>query len=74
LCDFRIRFVPGAEFQESYLSLLSKRLGQRFGDSLRWKFESVDDIERERSGKTRFCISRVPQSDSPLIEAKVKSR
>jgi phenylacetate-CoA ligase len=69
LSDFRVRFVRGAEFEEAHLSLLSKRLGQRFGDSLRWKFESVDDIERERSGKTRFCISHVtsPQDPSAVV-------
>jgi hypothetical protein len=62
LCDFRVRFVPGSNFQQPDLSLLTKRLGQRFGSSLRWTFEQVADIERERSGKTRFCISHVSSS------------
>jgi phenylacetate-CoA ligase len=64
LCDFRVRFVPGSNFQQPDLSLLTKRLGQRFGSSLHWNLERVDDIERERSGKTRFCISHVSSSQA----------
>lgn len=65
LSDFRVRFVAGANFQLADVSLLKKRLGQRFGDTLRWKLEQVEDIERERSGKTRFCISHVTSSGTP---------
>lgn len=64
LSDFRVRFVAGANFQLADVSLLQKRLGQRFGDTLRWKLEQVEDIERERSGKTRFCISHVTSSST----------
>lgn len=65
LCDFRVRFVRGESYQKSDLKLLVKRLGQRFGTSLHWEFEPVDDIARERSGKTRFCISHVNRSPTP---------
>jgi hypothetical protein len=57
--EFRFRFVPGEDFAEEDLKLLEKRLDEYFGVQLRWKFERVEDIEREPSGKTRLCISRV---------------
>jgi len=57
--EFRFRFVPGEDFAEEDLKLLQKRLDEYFGVQLRWKFERVEDIEREPSGKTRLCISRV---------------
>jgi phenylacetate-CoA ligase len=75
LRDFRIRFVRGARFQQTDLETLSKLLGQRFGASLHWEFEPVNDIERERSGKTRFCISHVSRAlASSPVDSKVESR
>jgi len=62
--EFRLRFVPGEDFAEEDLKLLEKRLDEYFGVQLQWKFEKVEDIERERSGKTRLCISRVT---NPLV-------
>lgn len=56
---FRVRFVPSKTFSEGDVATLKGRLGQRFGESVHWTFDRVQDIERERSGKTRFCISRV---------------
>jgi len=57
LHDFRVRFVPTRTFTQADLATLRSRLGQRFGESVHWTFEQVADIKRERSGKTRFCIS-----------------
>lgn len=59
LTEFRIRYVPGPTFSSNDLDLLRSNL-RRFvaGDPL-WTFEQVSEIPRERSGKTRFCISRV---------------
>lgn len=75
LQDFCVRFVPGPGFSSSDLELLRTNLRKFFPDQLQWKFEQVNDIERERSGKTRFCISRVSRGTvAPLIEAKVESR
>lgn len=56
---FRIRFVPGPGFSGDDLALLQRNLRSFFSTPLDWEFEQVQDIERERSGKTRFCISRV---------------
>ena len=62
--EFRFRFVPGEGFAEKDLKLLQKKFDEYFGVQLQWEFEKVEDIERERSGKTRLCISRVT---SPLV-------
>jgi phenylacetate-CoA ligase len=59
LTNFRIRFVPGVSFRLADVQFLAKRLDERFGHSIHWDFERVAEIERERSGKTRFCISHV---------------
>jgi hypothetical protein len=59
LKDFVVRFVPGPGFSQADLELLQANLRRFFGDSPEWKFEQVEDIQRERSGKTRFCISHV---------------
>jgi hypothetical protein len=41
------------------------RTNQRrvFPDGLAWQFEAVSEIEREKSGKTRFCLSRVDRKN-----------
>jgi phenylacetate-CoA ligase len=59
LSDFQIRYVRGAGFQPNDLDLLRKNLGRFLPENLNWTFEEVADIPRERSGKTRFCISKV---------------
>ena len=57
--QFMIRYVPGATFAAEDLKSLDSKLSEYFGQSVRWKFEPVADIQREASGKTRFCISHV---------------
>lgn len=75
LQNFRIRYVPGESFRQADLDLLAKRLAHRFGTTLHWEFEIVGDIARERSGKTRFCISYVArQPGATLVESQVSSR
>jgi hypothetical protein len=56
---FHVRYVPGASFTSADLEQLSSKLKVFFPDELRWTFEEVSEIHRERSGKTRFCISHV---------------
>lgn len=67
--DFRVRFVPGETFQEGDLRALRDRLDEYFGMRLHWEFEQVHDIEREPSGKTRLCISRVSEAPTPGYSA-----
>ena len=73
LTDFRIRFVTTERFQTTDLDFLTKRLDERFGNSLSWSFESVPEIERERSGKTRFCISHVKRNDTNPVPEETRA-
>ena len=66
---FRVRYVPGADFGPADLDLLRANLKKFFSDIVQWTFERVADIERERSGKTRFCISNVGRSERVVIAA-----
>jgi phenylacetate-CoA ligase len=59
LTEFRIKYVPGPGFSPADLEHLRGRLTSFFPRGLKWSFEEVQRIDRERSGKTRFCISRV---------------
>jgi phenylacetate-CoA ligase len=59
LTEFRLRFVPGDSFSPEDLRVLRGRLDHYFGHAVRWTFEKVEEIERERSGKTRLCVSHV---------------
>jgi phenylacetate-CoA ligase len=68
--QFRIRYVPGSGFSIADLDLLRANLRKFFPDGLSWEFEAVNDIQREHSGKTRFCISRVDPKNWKLPEAR----
>lgn len=59
LNDFTVRFVPGDSYRCENLDELKIALRKFFPQQLNWTFEPVAEIPRERSGKTRFCISRV---------------
>ncbi|MGH9482317.1 MAG: phenylacetate--CoA ligase family protein [Terriglobales bacterium] len=59
LCDFRLRYVPAADFAPSDLESARRALAAFFPAETRWTFEAVAEIPREASGKTRFCISRL---------------
>jgi phenylacetate-CoA ligase len=62
LDQFRVRYVPGTTFSATDLELLRANLRRFLPDSIQWVFEQVTEIPRERSGKTRFCISRLASS------------
>lgn len=67
---FQILYVPGGDFAAPDLQLLKSNLAKFLGMEIRWNFEKVEDIQRERSGKTRFCISRVgprEQQAAPIL-------
>ena len=64
--EFIIRYVPGTSFASEDLNSLDSKLSEYFGRSVRWKFEPVADIQREASGKTRFCISHVSRPAASL--------
>lgn len=64
LCDFRVRYVTGDGFAQQDLNQLREKLNVYFGDSVKWSFEQTAEIPREKSGKTRLCISRVSNSSA----------
>jgi phenylacetate-CoA ligase len=73
LYDFHVRYVPGPNFGTSDLEFLLTRLRVFFPDSIRWTFEEVTEIERERSGKTRFCISYVRRDLTSAAVAEIST-
>lgn len=66
--QFRIRYVPGAAFSQEDLVRLGANLRTFVPGEINWIFERVSEIPRERSGKTRFCISLVksPPPETPV--------
>ena len=73
LSDFHIRYVPGPGFSASDLALLGSKLRVFFPDPLRWTFEEVPEIARERSGKTRFCISHVKRNETNPVPEETRA-
>jgi phenylacetate-CoA ligase len=73
LRDFHVRYVPGPNFSASDLELLGSKLRVFFPDPLQWTFEEVGEIERERSGKTRFCISHVGRSPANSVSEEIRT-
>lgn len=59
LAQFRLRYVAGPDFDASQLQKLRQTLDNFFPPGVQFEFEPVADIEREASGKTRFCISKL---------------
>ncbi|MEW5746927.1 MAG: phenylacetate--CoA ligase family protein [Nitrospirota bacterium] len=53
------RIVRGERFSAAELKELDRLVVQRFGQSMRYSVEFVDSLQQERSGKYRFCISKV---------------
>jgi phenylacetate-CoA ligase len=67
LTDFAVRYVPGPAFSPADLIFLQSKLRGFLAGDLIWRFERVQDIPREPSGKTRFCISRVVRPSGQAI-------
>lgn len=73
LRDFRVRYVPGPNFSASDLELLKAKLRVFFPDPLAWTFEQTAEIERERSGKTRFCVSHVTKAEAKQSTEQIRA-
>jgi phenylacetate-CoA ligase len=56
----RILVVPRGIFLESDKALLTRKLREHTGPSLRFEFEVLERIPRRASGKFQFVISKVP--------------
>lgn len=65
--NFRLRYVPGDRFCADDLAALRRRLQDFLPGDLHWEVERVAAIEREASGKTRFCINRVPVAGNESV-------
>ncbi|QEM68657.1 phenylacetate--CoA ligase family protein [Geobacter sp. FeAm09] len=59
--DFLVfRIVRGALFSERTVADIDRLAAERFGSRMAYEIEYVDSIQSERSGKYRFCISKLP--------------
>lgn len=59
--DFLVFRIVKGELFAGQTELDINRLAQeRFGNQMNWQIEYVDSIQSERSGKFRFCISKLP--------------
>lgn len=63
LREFRFRYVPGKDFAKGGAEEIQSALRRFFPQELHWQLEAVEEIPREASGKTRFCISHVPPQE-----------
>lgn len=63
LQDFTVRYVAGQNSISEGIAVIQANLKKFFPQGLRWTFEEVADIERERSGKTRFCVSKLSSAE-----------
>jgi phenylacetate-CoA ligase len=59
MSSFEVKYVPGPGFADSDVQMLRSKVREVFGASVQLELRAVKDIERERSGKTRLCISKV---------------
>jgi len=58
--DFLVfRIVKGELFTENSVQDINRLALERFGDQMSWQIDYVDSIQSEKSGKYRFCISRI---------------
>jgi phenylacetate-CoA ligase len=64
--QFTINYVPDSTFSESSIANLRMKLVEFLGKDIQFDFVRLEEIKRERSGKTRLCISRVsrPAADA----------
>lgn len=65
--EFLIRYVPAPEFCARDLSEFERNLRSFLGEGVHFDFKAVEDIPREKSGKTRFCISHVQRPEAGRV-------
>jgi phenylacetate-CoA ligase len=64
---FLIRIVKGRDFNNDTLKVLEQILAGYFHSSLDVRYEFVEQIPLEKSGKSRFCICQVKQNRSAVL-------
>ncbi len=60
------RIVRDTNFSDESLVRIKQLVDMRFGQKMTYSIEYVDEIKKERSGKYRFCISKI---GNPLAQA-----
>ena len=58
--DLTIKIVKRPNFSESDMKLLEKEARLRLGSAIKLRYEFVDTLSRDPSGKLRFVVSKVP--------------
>lgn len=59
--EIEVKIVKGNEYTQEDIRKLDEKLDVYFRGDLKVIKNFVDDIPKEKSGKTRFCISNVPK-------------
>ena len=59
--ELEVKIVKGNEYSEEDMRKLDEKLTDYFKGNLNIVKHFVEDIPKEKSGKTRFCISNVPK-------------
>lgn len=74
LNHFLFRIVRGPDFGSASVARLAELVAERFGPEASYDCEYVESIPQERSGKYRFCISKVPNPFTNPSPAEVAER
>lgn len=54
---------------QSELDSIRKAIDSLMNQPMRWSFEQVNEIPRERSGKIRLCVSEIPSPESAFAQS-----
>jgi phenylacetate-CoA ligase len=68
--QFEVKVVPTELWSGHEPDVIGSKLKSFCGPQIQVKFSQVDEIPREKSGKTRFCVSHV-QTAQPVLETVV---
>jgi len=73
--DFRIRIVPGPDFNPASKEAIVARMQQYLGRNIRVVFETVGQIPREPSGKMRVIVGMMdPSGTDPAAQGRTGGR
>lgn len=57
--ELRINLVVDRDFNKDEFSMIELGLRERFGNSMKFIFNIVEELEKTKSGKTKFIISKI---------------
>jgi len=66
---FLFRIVKGPDWSAASVEMIRDKVHQRFGSTVEFELEFVEKILQEKSGKYRFCISKVQNPYSSIGSA-----